>query len=235
MSWLHRVLGKDGSTQLSVDPKYTAARTSSRPVDWTGGGGYLNAMRTGTIAAVLVANANIWSFRNPSATLTAIIHRVRVQVFANIAFTAAFNDMSCKLHVARSYTVEHATSGTAATLTGNNGKTQTSMATAACTIRTLTTVNAGLTGGTATVDTDPCAISTIGKPNVVNVAAGTEYLDPQPMVTLDYEPDTAHGENPLVLVQNEGLLLQNGLVWPAAGTGVAVIRVAWSEVLNATW
>jgi hypothetical protein len=201
-----------------------------RPIDYGAGGSYRNSMRSGTIAAVLAVNANIYSFRNPSATFLAVIHRVRAQMWANLAFTNAYNDLSIKAHIARSYTTGHTTNGTAATLTGNNAKMRTSMATCASIIHILNTSNAGLTGGTATPDTDPFIISQIGKPNNPNVAVGTETLVAQPIVQLDFEPDMGDGSHPLVLAQNEGFLIQNGLVWPAAGTGVLKVEVAWSEV-----
>jgi len=220
-----------GGVVAEVDgTTFRAFRGTSRPIDYGSGGSYQNSMRSGTIAAVLVVNGNMYSFRNPSASLLAVVHRVRVQVFANIAYTAAFNDFSCKMMVARGYTTGHTTNGTAATLTGNNAKMRTSMPTCASIIHILNTSNAGLTGGTATVDTDPMAWSTVGKPNVVNVAAGTEYLAAQPLITLDYEPDMGDGAHPLILAQNEGFLIQNGLVWPAAGTGIITVRTAWSEV-----
>ena len=223
----------NGGTVTEVDgTTYRALRITPRPIDYTTGGSYRHAIRSGTIAAVLAANANIYSFRNPSATFLAVIHRVRAQVFANIAFTAAFNDMSMKMHVARGYTTGHTTNGTAGTLTGNNAKLRTSMATCASVIHIINTSNAGLTGGTATVDTDPMGISQIGKPNVVNAVAATEYLSAQPIVNLEFEPDIGDGSHPLVLAQNEGFLIQNGLVWPAAGTGVLKVEVAWSEVVT---
>jgi len=209
---------------------FRTLRITPRPIDYGSGGAYQNCMRSGTIAAVLVVNGILYSFRNPSASLLVIIHRVRVQLFANLAFTAAFNDMSCRMHIARSYTTGFTTNGTAATLTGNNAKLRTTMPTCASIIHILNTSNAGLTGGTATEDTDPMAISNLGKPNVVNAAAGTEYVAAQPLITLDYEPDMGDGAHPLVLAQNEGFLIRNGLVWPAAGTGVVVVRTAWSEL-----
>lgn len=223
----------NGGTVAEIDgATFRAVRITPRPVDYGAGGSYRNAMRSGTIAAVLAANANIYSFRNPSATLLAVIHRIRAQVFANLAFTAAFNDMSIKAHIARSYTTGWTTNGTAATLTGNNAKMRTSMATCASIIHILNTSNAGLTGGTSTNDTDPFAISQIGKPNVVNAAAATEYLAAQPVINLEFEPDIGDGSHPLVLAQNEGFLIQNGLVWPAAGTAVLKVEVAWSEVTS---
>jgi hypothetical protein len=40
----------------------------------------------------------------------------------------------------------------------------------------------------------------------------------------------ANGEYPLVLGQNEGLVLRNRTVWPATGTGIVTVNMVWSEV-----
>ena len=223
-----QIQGGTSGAVADVDTTFKSQRISPRPLEYGTGGSYRNAMRSGTLAVALAANANIYSFRNASASLIAIIHRVRAQVFANAAFTAAFNDMSIKMHVARSYTVTHATGGVAATLTGNNAKLRTTMPTCTSLIHIANT--GALSGGTATLDTDPLVYSQVGKPNVMNAAAATEYLAAQPLVMLDYEPDLGDGAHPLVLAPNEGFILQNGLVWPAAGTGILVVQTAWSEV-----
>ena len=222
----------NGGTVAEVDgTTYRAFRTTARPIDYTTGGSYRHAIRSGTIAATLAANGIIYAFRWGDTSL-AVIHRIRAQLFANIAFTAAFNDMSMYAKIGRSYTASH-TGQTAGTLTGNNAKLRTSMPTSKIAtngdIRIANTAVLG--GGTVTEDTDPFVYSIVGKPNVVNVATGTEFLAPQPMVTLDYEPDMGDGVHPLVLAQNEGFLIHNGpVVWPAAGTGVLVVQVNWSEV-----
>lgn len=220
----------------TVDPVAKALRTSSRPIEIGSGGSYRVALRSGTIAAQLAANGLIYSFRWGDATLLAVIHRIRAQLFANIAFTAAFNDMSLRAYITRSYTASDSSGGgspTAATLTGNNGKKRTSHATSKIAtngdLRILGT--AVISGGSGTDDTDPFLHSQVGKPNVVNVAAGTEYLAPQPIVTMEYEPDIGDGVYPHVFAQNEGFRIRNGpVIWPAAGTGILVVTVDWSEV-----
>ena len=47
--------------------------------------------------------------------------------------------------------------------------------------------------------------------------------------TLIYQCDMAGGEHPIVLAQNEGLVIRNRTVWPAAGTGILQVEVAWAE------
>jgi len=83
---------------------------------------------------------------------------------------------------------------------------------------------------TAITTLDALAIAqSVGDSQRVNVAAGTEEQrvnDP----TLVYKCDMAGGEHPLVLAQNEGLVLRNRAVWPAAGTGIVTVNMTWSEV-----
>lgn len=238
MSWLARQLGKDGSSQLGIDPYFSAARISARPLDLTNGGSYRIAMRSGTLAATLAANGLLFGFRWASSTHLAIIHRVRAQLWANLAFTAAFNDMSLQMFQTRSFTVSDTggSGNTTATVSGNNLKKRTSYATTqfatAGSIQMAGT--AVISGGTGTDDAHACAFSWVGKPNNVNVAAGTEFLDSQGLCLLDYEPDMASGVSPLIFAQNEGFRLRNGpIVWPAAGTGILTCMVDWSEVENA--
>jgi hypothetical protein len=192
-------------------------------------------MRSGTLAATLAANGLLFGFQWASATHLAVIHRIKAQLWANLAFTAAFNDMSFCAMRTRSYSVADTTGtgNTAATLTGHNGKIRTSYATSQfATVGAIRCAGtAVIAGGTGTDDTNFLACSTFGKPNNVNAAAGTEFLDTQGAILLDYQPSLADGESPDVYAQNEGFRLRNGpIVWPAAGTGVLSVMIQWSEI-----
>lgn len=238
MSWLTKILGKDGTTQAGVDPFFSSQRTSARPLDLTNGGGYRVARRSGTLAATLAANGLLAGWTWASSTHLCVIHRIRAQLFANLAFTAAFNDMSFYAINTRSYSGADTggAGNTAMTATGNNLKKRTNYATSQfATVGAFRIAGtAVISGGTGTDDTDPFAYSLAGKPNNVNAAAGTEFLDSQNLVTLDYEPDLGDAVSPHVYAQNEGFRIRNGpIVWPAAGTGVLVVQVDWSEVENA--
>lgn len=238
MAWGIRLLGKDLVSFGAVDPFFSALRVSARPLDLTNGGTYRVAVRTGTLAATLAANAIIGALRWDSSTHKCILHRLRAQIFANLAFTAAFNDMSMYAIGTRGYTASDTAGAgnTALTMTGNNAKVatahQTSQFSTQGDIRIAGT--AAMTGGTGTDDAHPFAYSQVGKPNVVNVAAGTEYVAAQPVCTLDYEPDMGDGVHPHLFAADEGFRLRNGpVVWPAAGTGIMVMQISWSEVENA--
>lgn len=86
---------------------------------------------------------------------------------------------------------------------------------------------AALTAGTQTLAGNAFANS-IGRPNITNPAGGTEagvWVPP----ALDYLP-VANGEHPIVLAQNEGVVIRNRAGWPAAGTGTIAVEIAWAEV-----
>lgn len=226
-------LKSGASADIATVDQYTKSlRAAARPVELQGGGAYRLAARSGTIAATLAANAPLFSFRWGDATLNCIVQRIRAQLWANLAFTAAFNDMSIAGIIARSWTV--ADSGqTAISLAGNNAKLRTDFPTSKfATNGDMRIANTGaVTAGTRTLDGNDFVYSQIGKPNVVNAASGTEYLATQPLIMLDYEPDMGDGVHPLLLEQNEGFVIRNGpVVWPAAGTGVVVVQVQWSEI-----
>lgn len=227
------------ATIATADPLWKALRSSPRPLDLTGGGSFRVALRSGTLPAALAANGLLFHFRfGNHANFKAVLHRVRVQVHANLLFTTAFHDMSLRGYVTRGYTVNDSTGAgaTAATLSGNNAKKRTADATSLINtdggIRIAGT--AVLSGGTGTDDTDPFLHSIIGRPNNLNPAVATEFLEPVPLITLDYEPGIGDGVMPHVFAANEGFRIRNGpTVWPAAGTGILVVTVDWSEVPNA--
>lgn len=220
----------------TVDPTTKAIRISPRPLEYGAGGSYRVALRSGTLAATLAANGLLYSFRfGNNAGLLAVIHQIRAQLFANLAFTAAFNDMSLQAFITRAYTANDTVGAGSvlATLSGNNGKKRTSHGTSLLNTDGQARIagTAVLSGGTGTDDANPFAVSQAGKPNVVNAAAGTEELAPQPIITLDYEAVMGDGAHPHVFAANEGFRIRNGpVVWPAAGTGVLVVQVDWSEV-----
>jgi len=216
---------------LQVDPTHLAQRVSMRPMDHGAFGHYRYAAKSGTLAATLAANAVIFAFRNGSSTANAIITHLRVRFHPNVAFTAAAANLSLAAYIGRGYTLSHA-GGTPVTSSGNNLKVRTDFATSQINtngdIRIATT--AAFTSGTVAVDTQPFAYGGPGRANNVNAAAGTEYIEPYPIGTIDYQPRISDGEYPLLLEQNEGFLIRNEVVWPAAGTGEISVEVGWIEV-----
>jgi hypothetical protein len=114
-------------------------------------------------------------------------------------------------------------------LTGNNLKKDVGMGpTLVSDLRIATT--AALAGGAGLVlDTAPFEQS-LRKGARVNPAAATEEN-----ITDTYDIDFSvvqQGRAPIILSQNEGILIRNRTVWPAAGTGVLIVAMDWVETVN---
>jgi len=224
---------QSGSTPANlaeVDATFKSLRQSNRPLDHGALGHYRYASQTGTIAAALAANAVLFAFRWGDTALAAITF-LKVRMQGNAAFTAAAANLGLAAVIGRSYTANH-TGGTAATATGNNLKMRTSFPTSKIAtngdIRIATT--AALGAGTITADTQAFANGGPGRPNVVNAAAATEYLLSTQPGSIDFSANVANGEHPIILAQNEGIIVINRVVWPAAGTAEVSVEVAWTEV-----
>ena len=190
-------------------------------------GAYRVAATTGTLAAALAASAQLFYLRWTDATRFCVIHRFRAEFQPLTPFTAAtLTDFGFDLHKATAVSA-----GGGGTDLGASAKTKmrtsmgASLTDSTGLMRIATT--AGLTAVT-TLDALPIAQS-VGDTQRVNPAAATEEVfvnNP----ALEYVANMAAGEYPLVLAQNEGLVLRNRTVWPAAGTGLVTVQMSWSEV-----
>lgn len=226
----------NGGVVAEVDgTTFRALRTVVRPLDYGSLGHYRMSAVTGTLAAALAAGTgtagHIFAFRWGDATRIAVILKLRLRFLPLTPFTAATltDHTSFDAFIVRSYTASH-TGGTAYTLTGNNQKSRTSMGTSLVTDARIATTGA-LTAGTHTFDAHPFA-QTLRKGNRVNPAAATEEVVMPAMDGMELDFDMGGGDHPIVLAQNEGIVIRNRTVWPAAGTGIAVIELVWAE-LNA--
>lgn len=199
-----------------VETLTRALRTTLRPIDVGALGSYRKAMVSGTMAAGLAGAAPIFSFRYGAANLC-LIRRVMLTAGDLVGFTAglaAFN-----MFAARGFTVAD-TGGTAATLTGNNGKLRTSYApTGVADFRISST--ATLTAGTRTKDADPAGTIAIS----VTATAG-QPIQPSVVELFRAQP----GEQPMVLAANEGFVIEGTV--PATGTWQFGVSVDWDEVLT---
>ncbi len=205
---------------------FRAQITSPKPIEFGALGHYRISVVTGTLAAAFAANAQVFQFKWTDATRLAVILRIRTRFLPLTLFTAATltDHTSFNAFMVRSYAAGGG--GTTLTLTGNNAKLRTSMASSLATINVATT--AALTAAT-TLDAQPFTQS-IRKGNRVNPAAATEETITALTDGLEFVPDIGIGEHPLILAQNEGFVIANRTVWPAAGTGILLIECSWAEV-----
>jgi hypothetical protein len=216
---------------LSVD-LHGNLRVYGHPPDVLGC--YMVNGRTGTYAA-LAAGSPLYSFRWSSSTALAVIMRVKVSVTTVTAATVA-GQAERELIVARSFSVSD-TGGTAVTLTGNNQKMRTSMATSL-----VGDMRFGqpLTAGTRTLDSAPIASAVawlpllftgvdIGCGGAANTTTANSCMGGIGMIEL---LNATNGQDyPLVLAQNEGFIVRIGKdAQPTTAVQQTYVNVSWCEV-----
>lgn len=214
----------DGST-------FRALRVVNRPIDHGALGHYRIQVATGTLAAALAAGAVVFSFRWTDATRLCVLTKLKTRFLPLTPFTAATltDHTSFDAYVARSFSASH-TGGTAVTPTGNNAKLRANMGTSLLGDARIATT-AALAGGTLTLDAFPFSQS-IRKGNRVNPAAATEEVIMPQADGMEMDFDMGGGDHPETFAQNEGFVIRNRTVWPAAGTGILSVLVAWAEVTS---
>lgn len=214
----------NGGTVAEVDgTTFRALRVAIRPADYGAFGSYGLSAVTGTLAAAIAANSELAQFRWTDATRLGVIRRIRVSAGMNVAATAAAL-LSLEAVIARSFSAA-GTGGTALTITGNNGKLRTSMGTTLLgELRVAST--AALGAGTKTLDTHGIGILAYG------ILTGAITVTPNgtiiPLSDL-YDCDNADG-HPVVLAQNEGVIIKTGIIQPAAMTWNLGVTYRWAEL-----
>jgi hypothetical protein len=188
----------------------------------TSEGSYKVGLVSGTMAAGLAANAEVFQFRWASATLNCALRSVKLS--ATVAGTAfAAGAPSFKMTPARSWTVA-GSGGTAATLTGNNLKSRTDFATTVVgDVRIASTAILGL--GTKTLDSSDVG-AIVG---VSGTATTGQIVPPGTDLYNRYSSD----EYPILLEANEGFAIRATV--PATGTWTFAVTVEWTETLVATF
>ena len=219
MSFLQKLLGKDGTTQAAVEAKHAALRVTGRPMDVGVRGAYGLSVTSGVMAAGLAANSEIFQFRWTSNLYRCLLRSVRIEAGAIIAFTAGVGTFG--MRHARVWSAD-GTGGTAISFGTNDQKKLTGMATTAAPtatgVRCATT--AALGAGTKTLDGNDFAGLSCGIPAV----AGQTILTPG---TYLWERNTSD-EYPPNYGQNEGFAIRATV--PATGTWTFNVDLEWSEV-----
>lgn len=224
-----QIRGNSGTVAEVDGTTHRAQRVTTRPLEALGH--YHLGVVSGTLAAALAANAVVFSARWGHASNLCIVTSLKTRFLPLTPFTAATltDHTSFDALIGRTFTASH-TGGTALTLTGNSFKTRASMATTSFTdIRIAAT--AALGGGTVTLDPHPFA-ATLRKGNRVNPAAATEETIMPTTDGMDVDYYVSDGMHPIVLAQNEGIVIRNRTVWPAAGTGILMVEMRWAEVTS---
>ena len=207
------------STLLTVDPTQKAAHVVIKPDELTGA--YQLSLTSGnltTVAAGTSSAGTVFSFRYaPGGTTVCVVKRVSVGFVTTTAFATA-QQMGFGLFAARSFSGADS-GGTAATLSGNNNKYRTSLATTRESNINIGTTGA-LTAGTRTLDSQP-----LGTTNFWVSGLGTSLVNTE---LLSYDPN----DYPFVLATGEGFVIQNQILMGATGVGTLVVNVEWFEATS---
>lgn len=196
---------------------FRALKVQQMPIEFGALGTYRKSLLSGTMAAGLAANSNIYAWRWTDGTRLGVVQKVVLDGLSGsaTAFAAGFGNV--RMMAARSYTGA-SSGGTAGTLTGNNSKLRTSMGTTLIgDIRIAST--AALTAGTFTADTDPMGQISLSFGTAVSV----QYANQVVLFGEDVGP-----EHPYIAAQNEGFTIQATV--PATGTWQFGVSCRWAEV-----
>ena len=210
---------------LQVDPSYNAARASLRPLEYqdkngVGGGHYAITAITGTLAAGIAANAQIFQVRWADATKKFVLLKLTAHGATGTAFTTLFG-ADAELVIGHGSTA-NGSGGAAVAPTGNSNQMRRSMgATAFATsgeIRVATT--AALTAATGqTLET-----AGIGWDRVAPFLISTH----NPKVNLFDQRDA--GGHPLILEAGDTLVVRTPNPG-ATGTWSVGFEMIWAEVV----
>jgi hypothetical protein len=210
----------NGGTVADVDGTvYRAMRTTLRPLDYGAFGAYRMSLLSGTMAAGLAGNSEIFQFRWTDATRLCVVTSV---VFDGLsgsatAFAAGFGKVD--MMAARSWTAD-GSGGSAATITGNNQKQRTSMGTTLLGAARVAST-AALGAGTKTLDSQA-----LGQYSAAfGTGTSVQWIPQFDLFHLD-----PGGESPLILAQNEGFVVRATV--PATGTWQFGVTVCWTEVAS---
>jgi len=198
----------------------SAMHVTARP-DPAGTLGHYRTSHRASIIAVQKANSRLFELQNAHATNIIILHAIRMEWIQTANHTAAILD-SIDIFRCTSFSAVDTTQ----TVTPVISKLRTSFATAGANVRGITVAGHvdGMTGGSLVKDANP--LRQLGQWLLAAVPTGSVVV---PMVDV-FSPDVASGESPLILAQNEGIIVENRVLLGAAGGSAFSIDVEWSEV-----
>jgi len=221
----------NGGVVAEVDgTTFRALRITPRPIDYGSLGFYRLGMTSGTMAAALAANSEIYQFRWTDATRFAVLYRCAMSAGANVAATAAAL-IAFRLTIARAWTAA-GSGGTRATMTGHNQKLRTSMGTSLFAANDVGIAGtAALTAGTKTLDAQDAGNISLGiGTGAITTAMSLTFLPLTEFLNVDSSSD-----HPMVFAGSgsspEGFVVRTGAnAFPAAMTWAFSTNVSWAEV-----
>jgi hypothetical protein len=210
-----RIRGGTILADAEVEFLSKALRITHRSLDYGVGGSFHLTSKTGVMSAGLSAGSPIYSFRVASSSLLAIVRRIKISAWSIAGFAAGLGSMN--MFRATSWSAPDS-GGTIDTITVNNAKLRTSMASIAALAEVRHSSTGALSPGTRTKDNHELESLNVN----VTTATNTAFI---PTMTLFHKMP---GEHPLVLALNEGIMIEATV--PATGTWTCAITTEWEEV-----
>jgi hypothetical protein len=201
--------GFSGTVQ-EVDATFRAGRISIRPpevINWNSIAG-ISGLLTGVAAA-----GPVFSFRNTGANLI-MVRRVGVGFITTTAFTTA-QGLYYNMIKANSFSASDSGGTALYTAGANKHRNAFTNIASAPDIRVSTT--AALTAGTRTLEGQPLATA-CGSSTAVGTGLPVSPL-------FSHDP----GDYPLILAQNEGFVITNGIAMGAAGVINLMVNLEYAE------
>lgn len=223
MSWLHRVLGRDGTSQLAVDANFFAANVSPRPIAY-GTLGHYRVNHRAALVATQAANSRLFEVRNSSASNLIIPTRLVIKWLQTAAHTAAIED-SLDVYRVTGFTVVDTTNTVTPVPSVKRTAGMTAAASSGAQIRGVTIAGAaaGMTGGTLTKDS-----SSVGQlPQWLLAAQPTAGVVP---AQFNDNFDDVNGTHPFTFAQNEGFVIENRVLLGAAAGSSVYVDFSYAEV-----
>lgn len=206
----------DGTTFRSI-------RTTTRPPEYGALGMYRLGATSGIITASLAAGSELFQFRWPDASRLALIYRVDISI-ASAQASGAAAALSVRLNLARGWTVA-GSGGTRIDLTSNNCKLRSSMGTSLVNDAGISTTT-GLTAGTKSLDASDFGNISYGVGTAPITSETDKTLVPYSPL---YSAEDVSG-HPIILAENEGLVIRSGAAHPGSMTWAFSVSVLWAEV-----
>ncbi len=214
-----QIQGNGGTIAEVGGTGFRAAHTHVKPLEYGALGHYRTSVRINSTAAQ-AANSGIFEIRNTHATNLIIPTRLTLRALQTAAGTAQENSLD--VYKCTSFTVSSTTNTMTPVSSVKRGGTMAAFpGTAAVRHLTLAGAAAGMTGGTRTKDTQ--SFSTL--PYNVAAAISTTFMW-GPIDCLD----DVNGTHPFVLVQNEGLWIENRVLNVTSYGITWYIDLSWAEV-----
>lgn len=215
----------NGGTVAEVDgTTFRSQRVTARPIEYGAGGVYGISAQSGVMAVSLAANSEIFQWRyGTAASRVAAVYYVSISAGANVAAGSAVLE-AFRMTAARAWTGA-GSGGTPITLTGNNGKLRTSMATSEVSDSRIASTGA-LTAGTKVLDAQDMGSVAFGTgTGAITVATSLVLCPKVPLFDA-----TEESCMPYICANQEGFIVRIGALMPAGMTWNFSIDMKWAEV-----